>query len=54
MAVLCFATDDEILESVQRRALNIIAGGIVRTPTLNFYNENVVEDEYHVLCQCPL
>ena len=29
----------EMLESVQRRAFKIITGGIIRTPTLNLYNE---------------
>ena len=31
----CTDTEDEILESVQRRAFKIITGGIVRTPTNN-------------------
>ena len=35
----CTETEDEILESVQRRAFKIITGGIVRTPTNNLYNE---------------
>ena len=35
----CSDTDDEMLESVQRRAFKIITGGIIRTPTLNLYNE---------------
>ena len=35
----CSDTDDETLESVQRRAFKIITGGIIRTPTLNLYNE---------------
>ena len=35
----CTDTEDEILESVQRRALKIITGGIVRTPTNNLYDE---------------
>ena len=30
---------DEMLESVQRRAFEIITGVIIRTPTLNLYNE---------------
>ena len=32
-------TEDEILESVQRRAPQIITCVIIRTPTLNLYNE---------------
>ena len=35
----CSGTEDELLESVQRRAFKIITGGIVRTPTINLYNE---------------
>ena len=35
----CTDTEDEILESVQRRAFKIITGGIVRTPTNNLYDE---------------
>ena len=35
----CSDTDDETLQSVQRRAFKIITGGIIRTPTLNLYNE---------------
>ena len=35
----CSDTDDEMLESVQRRTFKIIYGGIIRTPTLNLYNE---------------
>ena len=35
----CTETEDEILESVQRRAFKIITGGIVRAPTNNLYNE---------------
>ena len=35
----CTETEDEILETVQRRAFKIITGGIVRTPTNNLYNE---------------
>ena len=35
----CTEAEDEILESVQRRAFKIITGGIVRTPTNNLYNE---------------
>ena len=32
-------TEDELLESVQRRGFKIITGGIVRTPTIHLYNE---------------
>ena len=39
----CTDTEDEILESVQRRAFKIITGGIVRTPTNNLYDENGME-----------
>ena len=35
----CTETEDEILKSVQRRALQIITTGKLRTPTLNLYNE---------------
>ena len=35
----CSDTDDETLESVKRRAFKIFTGGIIRTPTLNLYNE---------------
>ena len=35
----CSDTDDETLESVRRRAFKIITGGIIRTSTLNLYNE---------------
>ena len=35
----CTDTEDEILESVQRRAFKIITGGIVRTPTNKLYPE---------------
>ena len=35
----CTHTEDEILESVQRRAFKIITGGIARTPTNNLYDE---------------
>ena len=50
----CTETEDEILESVQRRAFKIITGGIVRTPTNNLYNEIGMETlkvrrERHVL-----
>ena len=38
----CTDTEDEILESVQRKkAFKIITGGIVRTPTNNLYNSGV-------------
>ena len=44
MVALYFATahsgtEDELLESVQRRGFKIITGGIVRTPTIYLYNE---------------
>ena len=32
-------TEDELLESVQRRGFKIITGGIFRTPTIHLYNE---------------
>ena len=32
-------TEDDILESVHKRAFKIIIGGIVRTPTNYLYNE---------------
>ena len=35
----CSGTEDELLESVQRRGFKIITGGIVRTPTIHLYNE---------------
>ena len=35
----CSRTEDELLESVQRRSFKIITGGIVRTPTIHLYNE---------------
>ena len=35
----CSGTEDELLESVQRRGFKIITGGIVRTLTIHLYNE---------------
>ena len=35
----CSDTENDMLESVQRRAFKIITGGIVRTPTNNLYSE---------------
>ena len=35
----CTETEDDILESVQKRAFKIITGGIVRTPTNHLYIE---------------
>ena len=35
----CTDTENELLESVQRRAFRIITGGIIRTHTINLYNE---------------
>ena len=35
----CSGTEDELLESVQRRGFKIITGGIVRPPTIHLYNE---------------
>ena len=35
----CSETEEDILESVQKRAFKIITGGIVRTPTNYLYNE---------------
>ena len=35
----CTETEENILESVQKRAFKIITGGIVRTPTSYLYNE---------------
>ena len=39
----CSATEDEILESVQRRGFKIITGGIVRAPIVHLYNKVSLE-----------
>ena len=39
----CTDEEDEILESVQRRAARIISGAIIRTNTLNLYQEVAFE-----------
>ena len=39
----CTLAEDDILEAIQKRALRIITGGIIRTHTIGLYEETNTE-----------